>query len=635
MVALMKRLFIILFILAGAFASVQLPPASTSNYSFTELSLTMDGGGGFTLKGDFQVVPSINDTRVYIIGPNDAFNVISSEPKLYFDENGYFFFSKESGSIEIIGNMVFEQSTALYFPAPTMRLSIKTPTYSDTFYSVTGKSVTIYRYKYKPAEQRVTPTYNIFLEKFGRSSFSYILDVQNPGQEIRMELKNKETIDSVDGARHKVVGNELVLYPEASNRIRIYGGFPGVISTFKPGLGVPGYVSVQYPSDFEVMTSGAVQVDESKVRGLENKYTNKVCFEVYSSSTLSISVQELDSVPSLVFAVNDGSNTVSISENGVILQNTRFQFSNTGLEYASFDVKDLEPLYASINGQATFLTTKDDKIYLAVPKRLNQNAEFITLDKKPELFVGGLIDLEVPRINYPISQFRSTIYYPSDYEVLYSSQGTGFGWEGFIFIILIMTGFIYIVIPGVGKKRIFTALLFALSIFLLNQVSSLFFFFALVGYAYSIYKKYKDSIKFERNTRNIVIAAVIGLIVMGAIFMTVVLLATTFFTSYSAPAAHMETDSYNIARSPLQKEMGAGAVMVPSEEIGLVTEKEILPVKLSLPKYSNRISMTHHMVTQDKPLKVQMLLVHTWLVKLIYAVLGLVLLGVAWRRARA
>ncbi|MCD4739737.1 hypothetical protein K8R43_00940 [archaeon] len=629
----MKKILLLLFLFSGAFALV--PSTPTSNYSFSELSLDVDSTGSFTLKGSFNVVPSVNDTKIYVVGPNEALHVFSSSPELYFDENGYFFFSGESGSIEVNGKLVFEQSTVLSFIAPIMWLDIDTSTYSDNFFSITNKQVTIYKYQHKPAEQHIIPTYNIFLEEFGRATFAYLIDVKNPGQEVRMNLNNDETVNSVQGARYKIVGKELVIYPESNNRIRVYGSLPSVNFSFKPGLGVPGYVVVQYPSGFEVFTSGASHVDESKVNGVEYRYNNKVCFESYPSSVISITAIELDSFPSLVFAVDDVGNTVSISENGVIIQNTEFRFSNTGVEYTSFDVNDLEPLYASINGQATFLTKKDDKIYLAVPKGTSQRADLITLDKKQELFPATMIDLEVPRIDHTISSFSSTVYYPNNYEVMYSSHGTRFGWEGFIFVILIFTGFLYIVVPGNGKARFLTAILLSLGIHLLTMVSGLFFLFALVGYAYALYKKYKNSIKFEKNTRNIIIAAVIGLIVIGAVFGTIILLASTFFTRYSAPAQMNSYAEGGIARAPLEKTMSAGDWAVPSDEIGLVTEKEILPVKLSLPRYSNSLRMTHYMVTKDKPLQVQMLLVHTWLVKIAYAIIGLILLGFAWKRVRS
>jgi hypothetical protein len=643
MVVVMKKMFLLLFVLF-AFSMVSAETITTngpfvapqSNHSFSSLLLNVYEDGDFLLQGSFSVVPGSPMTRIYFLGPNEDLEVRDSSLPVFFDEKGYFFYTNESLEISVSGSLVYEQKTTISFPSPVMKLEVITPRYTDTFYSVISKQVTISKYEYRPSEQRVTPTYNIFLEKFGTTSFSYFLDLQNPGQELRVSLKNNEKVNSVEGARYKIVGDELILYPETSSRIRIYGSFSGGLGSFSPGMVVPGYVSIQYPSEFEVMVeTNALEVDQSEVPGVDSRYNNKMTYEVYSNTVLTISFKELDTYPSLVFAVDDVENKISISENGVILQNTRFSFSNTGLEYASFDVEDLEPLYASINGQASFLTKKNDKIYLAVPKRSYQNAEFITLDKKPELFLGGLINLEVPRVEYPISTFRNTIYYPSNYDVLYSTAGTGFAWESFLFVTIVLTLFLYVVVPGKSKTRLLTSLIFALAIYFLSQVSSLFLFFAVAAYGFAVYKKYKDAIKVEKKVWAILIVAGVGIVVVLALLVIggTLVGGLLMSTSYqSAGGRSIESDS--IAKAPMEEAMGVSNVAYSSEEIGLVTQKEILPVKLDLPMYSNSISLTDHMVTQDKPLKVTLLLVHSWVVKALYLVAGLLLFGVAWKHAK-
>ncbi|MCD6414095.1 MAG: hypothetical protein J7L23_00510 [Candidatus Diapherotrites archaeon] len=626
----MKKLFFLLFMLSTAVALSCSFNDTSLKYSFNEVSFKVDGAGSFTLDASFNILPDANLTRVYLISANKNMFVSYSSMPIYFDGNGYFIYLNESGNITVRGRIDYARSTKITFPSPIMRLKIATPTYSGEFYSVIGKEITLNKYQAEPEEQRITPTYNIFIGRHN-SDFAYTLDLSVVTQEIKLPLYNNEIIDSVSGVEnHKISGNTLILYPN-KNRVTVYGHFPGNLTFFKPGLSLPGYVTIQYPGELEVKVStSATQVDESKVSGIEVRYANRRSYEVYPSHTFSITAAKLETFPSLVFAVDNVNNKLSISENGVILQNTKVYFDNTGLDYVSLYATDLKPLYAGINGAPTFLTKKGDDMYFAVQKRRNQNLELITLDKKPDLGLFSMIDFDVPKIDYPITTFSNTIYYPKDYQLVYSSEGMHFNWESWLVLLVVFTGVLYIVIPGKTKKRrLILSFLATLALIALAEASGVFIFFGIIGYAYALAKKYKDQV----NKSKKVLAIVLLLIGALAAVVVVLALAGTFLAGfasprYSAPAMVNE----GISRAAVAKDLAVEKAS-PTAEMGLVTKPEILPVKISLPTYSKSLSITSKMVTKDKPLHVSLLLVKGWLVKLIWLLVGSLLIVIAWWKA--
>ncbi|MCD6522491.1 MAG: hypothetical protein J7K68_01975 [Candidatus Diapherotrites archaeon] len=600
---------VLLFFLALV---VLLPVALSLDYTISKMDFVLNDDGSFTVGGDL-IVQTQNKTRVYLVGLHENLAISNAtlngkEVPVFLDTNGYYLYINESGRFTLNGKLDIKGKTRLRIPGPISTLYMKTPYYEETYHSVVDKVINFYTYK---PPTRPKYVFNIILEK-DRKSFYYMIYLEDY-QTITLPLLNGEQVTDVSGAKYELKGNTLVLYPRVA-QITVKGQLNELDIYRNPK---PGYVVIQWEPVLQVnVSTEASLVDESQLPGRYSVFdTQKVYYS--SRDTFAISSKKMDMFPGLVFSVSSEAITGAITENGWLVHDSLLGFSNTGLDYLRISIGDWTPLYLGVNGPR-YLTRSGKDIYVSVPKTRRGNLKLISLQKM-SLGVVSVKQISFPTVSYPISQVNVKLYYPDTYEAIpLDARALHFDWPVELFVILVLSGLALLFI-----KKKYKALLIGVAIWILLQVSLVFVLLYLGVIAYLGYKKV------EKKYIKWIAIGIVGLSVV-ALLLGGIMFVMSSMSGFHAPGH----ERVKAAPAPtVSHEVGLASVEV-TDRAGYVTEREVLPVELALPRYSKSIRWKYALLNRDEAPGMSILFVHSWVWKLALFILGCAILVLAKREIK-
>jgi hypothetical protein len=595
-----------------------------------------------TIKGSGEVIIGEN-VKVYLFGKAsdvlvESLDIAGKRVPVSFDESGYFFVAEEG---------VFDFTGTLKIRTPgQVRLFVHGPMNELKFdinngYAIGGDQYGLYEREViiQRSEKVATLVTGSFKYTYAeRDEFQYVLDYKSFGASLgrhELVLNNNENVLSVVGAKdYALVGNKLVLELEGSEaHVSVSGIFDS------NSLRIPlkeGKHHVLIESDPEkkiTVSTTAKEVDVSE-SPLRPTYSNARAFLASWNEVFTITVKVLGMYPSLAASVGHSSNRIAITDEGSMLGELTYRYSNTGVDYIQINAPGT-PLYASAGYKPVKLTKEDDKLFLSFPKTSSGTLDMIYFDSLKPLGIMRLIDVPVANTVLPVTTATTQIYLPKEYFIIETFGAAG-GSElpelkSIILFVLVIGGL------GYGMKNslkygllytIYTGGLFYFDwrLFVLSVVVSIIL----------VVRRHvsEKSIKWMLAGAGVLIALCLAVVVLFS------LIGSVGVFSMGAPGAArnvmIESDDYEMvqeaaAPAVMTKSMsvlgrGEGAISAPVRE-------GVLPVKLELPRLGKTVTVTNHLVTKENPVELKLLIVAGWLKYLGY-LLALLCGGVCYRTYR-
>ncbi|MFH0876071.1 MAG: hypothetical protein V1859_09105 [archaeon] len=564
--------------------------------------------------------------KVYLFGSASDFLIkdltVNEKPtSLSFDLHGYYFLAEKgrfdvSGTIEVrtIGQM------KLYARGPINDLKFELKNgyaISGDVSGVMNQAVILqrsekvamnvngnFRFTYKDKNEFY---YNIVFQAFGSSLGRYVLP-----------LRNGETVTSVVGAvKWEQSGNSLVIdLGDKYASVTISGVFDS--NNLKIPLDSDMH-NVLIESDAEkkiTITSSAKEID-LKESTIVPQYSNARAFLATGYDSFSITIKNLDLMPSLVASVRNANQRVAITEKGSVLGELTYSYANTGLDYIEIDSPG-EPLYASTDGNAVKLT-KDNKLLLSFPKTDYGNLDLIYFDTVPKFLAFNVIDVPLAQTDLVVTTQSTTIYLPEDYIVLETFGAKGGSELPDIKVILLFLvlvgGFAYLIKKDL--RFVIAYLAFSLGVLVFD------FTLFLVLLALTFIVKVRHA--FVSGVWKWILIGAGSLIVVG-----IILFATFGAFSMMKSASMSNYGAYDSVQAEYAKvETGIASPMRNSlntlggDSDGSITvqrRKGVLPVKVELPTMGKTITVKNDLVTKENPVALKLLLIASWFKYLLYLV---------------
>jgi hypothetical protein len=592
------------------------------HYALEMISVTGDlNENKLRIEGSGEVISGSN-VKVYLFGSSSDFlvnNLIVNNKKavVSFDSEGYYFIA-EKGELKFTGNLEIRTigQIKLYVPGPLNEIEFDT----KNGYTIDAKRYGLFKDTII-IQRNVKSVLNVegeFHYKFEpyKNSFNYLINFKSFGGDIgryELYLPNLESIQSITGALTWHQSGDIVKLELEGNTATVM-----ITGTFSSNnLKVPikegkHYVLVESdPEKMLTISTSATEIDLTE-NPIRNIYSNARSFIADYNQQINVNVKKLGLLPSLAASVSNAEQTIAITPNGGVVGQTKYRYSNTGVDYLPIKIPGT-PLYASTSRGPVKLT-KDDDFLLAFPKQNNGQIEVIYYETIKPLKVISLIDVPLTDIDIPITKQTMSIVIPKEFFVL-----NIFGIKGgselpniksvILFVILIgMLGFF--LFKNYKYTTFFT--LFLSTVFLFDiRLFFLLIFISIILILKNLLKGTKISWKIPL----IIIASIIGI---GVFFFLINIISSMFAGGTSSlESLNMKSVDYaydNIEREVLTKVGDSEATMSAPMKEG------VLPVRLELPDLGKRITVTDHLVTKEKPSKLKILVVAVWLKYLIFLI---------------
>jgi len=594
-------------------------------YALEELLLAGDlATNSLSIRGNGEVI-SGETVKVYLFGPSSDVLVknlkVNGKPtSTSFDERGYYFVADEGG---------FKLSGALDVRTiGQLRLKVPGPVNSLRFDLTNGYAVGGDRYGLYDDEivvQRVEDVAMLVTGSFKytyaeRDDFYYQIDFKSFGSTLggyTIDLPNGEVVNSVTGAiKWEQKKNKLVLELTGDTKSVIVSGQFNSNNLRIPLKEDRHHVLIESDPEKKITIQTSARELDVTESPLRPTYGNARAFLASRDNVFYVTVKRLPLLPSLAASVRNARNQIAVTTDGSIVGEAIYSYANTGVDYLPVDVPGT-PLYSSTGGRAVKLT-KEDKLFLALPKTNHGTLDVLYFTTRGKLKPFDAIKIPIAKTDLPISQQSTSIFLPPSVFVLETLGARG-GSE----LPSVESALIFIVIiGGIGlllkKNTNFAAYYLVLSvgalaldarIFLLIQAAALLAYIKrkVAGFSGAKY-----------------IAAALAVVVVLGILLVV---ATGFISqlgvfsmggsgrgtvTYAANEAMMDV----AAPAPAFKSMevvgeGEGAISVP-------VRKGVLPVKLEIPRMGKSITVTNYLVTKEKPVELTLIVVASWLKYILY-----------------
>jgi len=590
------------------------------------------------LTGRGEIITGEN-VKVYLLGhPSELLiedlKVNGVSVPLTFDKEGYFFVAKEKGPFELEGKLNFREigQPKIYVPGPVNALTFDL----RNGYAVDGDQYGLY--KKEVVLQRAAKAAILISGAFRytyaeQDTFLYQLNFKAYGSTLgsfTLPLPNGEKVISVTGAlKWEQVGDKLLLDLESKYaNVQIRGRFSSFYLRIPLSEERHHVLIESDPEKKLTIKTTAEEIDLSQ-SPLPPQYNNARAFLASPYDTFTIKIEKLKLKPSLAASVKRAEHRIAITEEGSILGELSLNYANTGKDYLAFEVPG-NVLYAATSYKPVKLTSYRKKLFLSLPKTRNGKLELTYFTTHKPLGWVAFIPVPLASTDLPISTAYLNIYLPPEYYVL-NTFGVRGGSELPSFQLSIL---FLIIISGLGwmlKKNVkFTAYYLTFAIALLVFSYYLFLLLIALSILILLHRHIPHAyLKWGVAGLGIILVVVILLLIAGAFFFA----TSKIGGGIRAQKAMVKTETWRgraleaevapphvpaLAMKGLTKigETGApGAITVP-------TRKGVLPVKLELPRLGKTISLTKHLVTKEKPIKLKILLIHTNLKYLLY-LLGL------------
>jgi len=637
--ALLPVLFVLLFSASASAEKIIIINESEQHvFALDDVLLSGNlGANRLSIVGSGEVIAGEN-VKVYLFGPASDVLVtnllVNNRPTtVSFDKRGYYFVADEGvfnleGTLEVrtIGQL------RLRVPGPLNHLHFRL----KNGYAVGGDRFGLYDSEVvvQRVEKVAMLTTGAFKYTFAeRDTFYYKIDFKSFGSTLggyTIDLRNGETVQSVSGAlKWEQKGNKLVLELEGESRsVTVSGSFSSTNLRIPLSEGRHHVLVESDPEKKITITTGAREVDVSE-SPLHPTYGNARAFLASYYDTISVSVKKLGLLPSLAASVRSASNKIAITSAGSIVGEVVYSYANTGVDYLEVDAPGT-PLYASTGYKAVKLT-KEDKLFLALPKTSRGSLDVVYFTTRGKLKPFDVIDVPLAKTDLPISQASTSIFLPSNIFVL-ETLGVKGGSE----LPTAEAAILFVVIVGgigllVRKQKRFALYYIILSLGTLALNSQLF----LLLQAAAIFLALKQRLEKSPAAKYlavgvaavaiiaIVLIAGLGLISQVGIFSLGGASRSVAYDKYAGEAVLMEQAVPAPAMKGMQR-VGTGdaAITVPTRE-------GVLPVKLEIPRMGKSITVTNHLVTKEKPVKLTLIVCASWLKYILYLAALFAALGCA------
>ncbi|MFH1721885.1 MAG: hypothetical protein ABH950_04690 [Candidatus Altiarchaeota archaeon] len=606
-------------------------------FALHQLTLSGDlAANELTISGSGEVV-SGELVKVYLLGPSTDIlikdlRVNQKRMSVSFDDRGYFFLA-EKGVFELSSDLEVRTigQLRLKVPGPLNHLHFDL----DNGHAIGGdrfgqfnQEVILQRWEKVSMVADGSFKYS-FAE---RNSFHYLLNLQAYGSTLGsfdLDLPNGESVTSVTGAiKWAQEGSRLTLELTGERSSVTVRGYFNSNRLTVPLPEDRHHVLIESdPQKKITVSTNAEEIDISQST-LSPGYSNARAFIASRNQPISVQVKELGLLPSLAATVDSANQRIAITDKGSIIGELNYQYKNTGQDYIEFDVPG-QPLYAS-TGSKPIKLTKDEKFLLAFPKTSDNRVnsfELVYFDSRNKLGFFDIIDIPIASSELPISTMNTQIYLPTDVYVLETLGAKG-GSElpeasSAIFFLLII-GFL----AGlVEKKKGFIIGYLIFSIGLLSLNGNLFFLLIAISII-TILRRHisKDQFKWASAGAGLLIAGAI-IIIVGIAFIFLIWQVGIFNMGAPMMSRSVSTAEYGGDYAMVEDEAmpvpqmkglavlgeGSGAISAPVRE-------GVYPVKLQLPNLGKTIRVQNFLVTNENPVKLQVVLVSTWLKYLLYLV---------------
>lgn len=593
------------------------------------------GINGITLSGDLALnrlnfegsgeVISGEGVKVYLFGPVSDVLVsnllLDGELKtVSFDKNGYFFIADNgpfgfTGSLEIrtIGQI------RLFIQGPANKVSFRLKngySIAGDVYGVYGKEVIIQRSAKAP--MLVDGSFHYVYAE--RDEFRYVINFKSFGSSLGnyvLDLPNGETVGSVQGAvKWEQQGSRLVLDLESEKASVIVDGFFSSTSLRIPLTEERHHVLIESDPEKKLSISTTAQEMDLKESSTSPRYANARAFLASGKDVFDIQVQKLGVLPSLAASVSRATNRIAVTQEGSIVGELNYQYSNTGVDYLEIDAPGT-PLYAGTSSGPVKLT-KDENLMLSLPKGQYQNLEYVYFTTRKPLNLIDMIDVPIAKTDLPITTAVTSVYLPGDYIVLETFGASGGselpGADLFMvfFIVVGLTGYAL----KKDRKFVLCYVIFCLGLVYFNAVLLMLFIIV------SLMLVVKRHIPKTRNTLGIIAGAVILVLALGALFVGMLMIwqLGVFSTGGGQNAVSYGSD-YAEVESAAPAPMIKGMDLIGDDEEGAISvpvREGVLPVKLELPRMGKQITVTNYLVTKGKHPDLKILVISSYFKYLLY-----------------
>ncbi len=576
--------------------------------------------------------------KVYLIGPASKVlvkdvSVNGKSATVFFDSSGYYFVTEEK-EFSATGKIILKggTSTSIIFPGPVNHLKFELENgYAvggQEYFGVVNRSVTLQKSLYKHVvisegfarftwENDVSFTYRIDITSFGGTIGRYIL-----------YLKNGEMISSVSitgeggsGTENwQVSGNMLILdLPIEKATVIIQGKLScGECSeiTLKNPFSAQAKILLEAEPEKELGISTSAQELDISEAPFTPKYPNGRVFLLYEDDKISISVKELEKLPSLAATVDQTSYKMALTQDGAWLIETNYRYKNSGLDYIEITVPGT-PLYAEAAGKILRLTVKNGKLYLAFPKSFYSNSlSFLYFASRSWIKPLDVIELPLPTTQIPQTTATARVYLPQNYYILAVIGGDRIYSEipsiEFLLVFFVVVGLFALMFTRNRKEIVFYYII-SISAYMFS--TTLFFFW--LGLTAFPYIKRNLPKGFGKTMLKIVLI----LLGVGAILLAMLgffsILAGARYAAYESPVYEQKAVRMKEIVPLIEKT----SVRIGEKEGGKITvqlKKGVNPVKMEIPTTGKVVTITKTLVSVERPFKAYIIAITSWIKYVIY-----------------
>lgn len=574
-------------------------------------------GSGEVLAGE--------QARVYLFGPSEDIVIknlkVNKVPTtVSFDDYGYFFLA-DIGEFSFTGTMEIRTIGQLVLNArgPINELSFNL----DHGYVIGGDKFGVYdeQIVIQRSEKVAMLVDGSFRFTYGllQNEFTYAISFQSFGSSLgsyTLNLLNGETVSSVTGVlKWEQIGNQLILDFQGATADVLVNGFFDADTLRMPLPEDTHDVLLEADPEKKLLVSTTAKEIDVSESSLWPQFANARAFLARSSDVFTITVEDLELMPSLAASVSSARNTVAVTEKGSILGELTYDYANTGVDYLEIDVPG-DPLYASTDYGAVKLT-KDEKLMLAFPKSEYGDMSVMYFTTRGKMKPIDIIKVPLASTELPISEMTSYILLPAGYFIVETFGATGGtelpSFEGAVFFLLLVGFFGWLLLKS--KKFILAYIIFALGLLMFH------YGFFLLLLAATIFIKVRQFI--SRKSLKWILAGAGLLVVLVVVLWGFFALAGSI--GGGAGVAMYEEEylykdrgvgDYDMAEEmPMAAPMMEAALVGEYEEAAITvpTRTGVLPVELKIPRLGKTVEVSNTLVTKEHPVKLCVLIIATWL----------------------
>lgn len=691
----MKRLFLLLLLLSPISAliiqtdgtTITIGNESPSYSTIQSLKLTGSTSEMF-LEGKANIFGS-KPVKVPLIGSEgmsvDSLKVNGKETPVFFENKTYFFFASQD-SFSFTASLTPKQemnSLSLFFKGPIVRfdleldilgnssryINILSPVdakksyslgsthISEEFFGLESHTIPIQweeRIKkptpisplqqtfassfsdFQISERQILATHYLEYTAYNRKLSS--LKIRTFGRVLSVNHQNWEVIDE-DNSKYLIISlkepasSASVKYTEYIGQTGDFTAHPSVPQDAKTNY----HLSIQSEPQLAISTSPFLcrEVDVSDLPRRTPILLKQLAFVCEPSGSIQVLVTPLETVPVVTAASDRATYSLLSLESGGLLADLQWTVKSSAKDFMIIDLPEKATiLYASVNNQPVKPTVSEGKLLLPL-KRSTYGVpmELIFYHPQEELGLLGSITLPLVSSDVPISNLNLYSFLPSKMFYLYSSTNlsriSSYDWPEwrslFSFLVFLALISFFISFSLIRKEHtVRFALLFTLTLYLLTVFHMA--LFALVAAISLIYAAKKHLSLSQARP-----------LFFGAVVVTVLVLAWFFLSSFAISGPkYGEVTSYSMTKSatPNLVSERLESLDVLEGGVSVPMKKDVLPVKVEVPRTGKQVSFFKEFQTIDTMPQVTIYYAKDYLLIPIY-LLSIVLLYLSIRNFQA